>query len=99
MDGWDPATRALTISVDADADFVRVRMQDDRYNVHDYFVAGSWSGTVPGDFSGFRRAQADVEVWAVDTTAGTFEERVAAGEVDPHSFPAQTSAAVTQVNE
>ena len=95
VDAWDPATRALTISADPAADFVRIRMTDDRNNVHDYYVSGSWSGTVPGDYSGFRRPQADIEVFAIDSERGTWEDRVMDGDIEPDAFLVNTSAKST----
>jgi hypothetical protein len=96
VDAWDPSTRALTVSVDSDSTFVRIRMEDNRYNVHDYFTAGSYSGTVPGDFSAFHRPQAAIEVWSLDASGASYDERATTGSADPREFQVRTSAVVTR---
>jgi hypothetical protein len=92
VDAWDPAARSLEVTVDPLADWVRVRMEDDRHNVHDYFVEGSFKGIVPGEFSGFRRARATVEVVSLSTTGPTWEELVSAGATDLHALDAESAA-------
>lgn len=95
LDTWDPATRTLGVTVDPDAQFVRVRLVDNRQRVADLIVAGAYAGEVPRTNADFGMARATVEVRAFGTVEGTFEEWVAEGVLDPGALPVVAAARTT----
>lgn len=97
IDVWDPATTSIGVTTDADADFVRVRFTDTRHHIHDLYVPpGAWTGTLPSAVSGFGNANATVEVTAVQTADGIYDDWLAAGAVDMGEMSVQTSARTVQ---
>lgn len=96
LDGWDPATRALAVTVDADTDLVRVRLVDNHRNVREVFLPASWSGTLPNTLADFAHARADVDIVALSTLDGSYEEWVGGGVLDPAALPVTTLAHTRQ---
>ncbi|MDP2314073.1 MAG: Ig-like domain-containing protein [Pseudomonadota bacterium] len=96
VDAWDPAVRTFAYTVDADADYVRVRLRDERNRVHDILAPSSWSGTIPNCVTSFRLPSATVEVLALETTGGNYEGWLAAGELGVDTKPTVTAARTTQ---
>jgi hypothetical protein len=93
---WDPSARTFGFSVDDSAHFVRVRLRDSRNRVHDILAPGDWSGDIPNCVNSFGLASAEIEILAVETTAGAYESWLAGGELDPTTFPVATAARATQ---
>lgn len=96
VDAWDPATRALAVTVDGDAHFVRVRLEDSRHRKHDVFVAGSWTGEIPRADADFGIARATVEVQALRATDGVFEQWMAEGILAPDALPSEAATRTVQ---
>jgi len=96
VDSWDPTARGFGFTVDAKADFVRVRLRDERNRVHDIITPGSWSGSIPNCVANFRLASSEIEILAVESGAGAYESWIATGDVDPGTKPALTAARTTQ---
>jgi hypothetical protein len=98
VDTYDAATRGLGVTVDADADLVRIRLTDDRHRIHDVLAPASWSGTLPMCVTGFHLAHATVEVLAIQTADGAYEGWLAAGDLDPDTKTSVAAARTTQEN-
>lgn len=96
IDAWDPATRALVLTADPDVQLVRVRLVDTRRRVVDLYVDGSWTGEVPVTNHDFGTARATLEVQALRTTDGVYEEWVSQGVLEPDALPVQAAARATQ---
>ena len=96
VDSWEPTARGFGFTVDAKADFVRVRLRDERNRVHDIITPGSWSGSIPNCVANFRLASSEIEILAVESSAGAYESWIATGDVDPGTKPALTAARTTQ---
>lgn len=92
IDAWDPKTRALTVRVDADAHLTRLRLVDPHQNVHDLVLATSWSGTLPNTLDDFSRARASLDIVAVSTLDGHYEEWVQIGAVEPGTLDVVAAA-------
>jgi hypothetical protein len=97
VDSWSPATRDLTVTTDAAATFLRVRVEDAKGHAHDLFMpnTGTWTGNEPNIYSAFARAKADVIVTAVETVDGHFEDWVSGGDLEPATKDARTFATTT----
>jgi hypothetical protein len=89
---WNPATRELSFTADVDADLVRIRLRDDRNGVHDIYAPASWSGALPICDTQFRMAGASVEVLAIETSEGTYQGWVGAGDLSLDAKPVRTAA-------
>ncbi|MDP2309533.1 MAG: Ig-like domain-containing protein [Pseudomonadota bacterium] len=96
VDSWDPAARAFGYTVDTDAQLVRIRLRDERNRVHDIFAPSSWSGTIPNCVSSFRLPSASIEVLALETTGGSYEAWLSAGDLEVDDKPTVTAARTTQ---
>lgn len=96
VEAWSPKTRALAVSADADAHLLRVRLVDPHRNVHDLVVAGSWSGTLPNTLADFGRAQATLDLLAVQTVDGHYEEWVQGGTIEPGALDVVAAAHTRQ---
>lgn len=95
VDAWSNSTRVLSLTVDPDATFVRVRMVDPDGRSHDLFLDGSWSGVVDKHNDDFRRPSADITVQSFTVLDGTFEDWVAHGTLDPAALEATTVSSFT----
>lgn len=89
---WTASSRTVTLTADAGADFVRLRIEDPRHRIQDVYISGSWTGDVPAAISGFGNAQAELTVSAYQSTWGTFEEWVSGGALDPRELLPYTAA-------
>lgn len=96
VDTWLPAERTFGYTVDADAHFVRIRIRDDRNRIHDIFAPSSWSGAIPNCVTSFRLASAGIEVLALETTGGSYEAWLSAGDLAVDDKPTVTAARTTQ---
>lgn len=97
VDVWDPASSTIGVTTDADADFVRVRFTDTRHRIHDLYVPpGAYSGALPTAVSGFGNANATIEVTAVQTADGLYDDWLASGAVDMGEMRVQTSVRTVQ---
>jgi hypothetical protein len=95
---WDPATHDVSVDVDAGARFVRLRLRDNRHRVHDVVLPGDWSGTLPNAVNDFGFAQAELEIVAVDTEDGAYEQWLAEGALDPDALPSARAVARTTLD-
>ncbi len=97
IDLWDPSTSSFGATTDTDAAIVRVRFADTHHNIHDlYLPSGAWSGTLPNGFTEFGKAEATVEVTAVQTEDGAYDDWLMAGAVDFGEMRVQTTARTLQ---
>ncbi len=96
VDAWEPTTRGVAYTVDADAHFVRVRLKDERNRIHDILAPSSWSGTIPTCVTNFRLPQASIEVLALQTSGGSYEAWLAGGDLSVQTKPAVSAARTTQ---
>ncbi|MBM4364972.1 MAG: Ig-like domain-containing protein [Deltaproteobacteria bacterium] len=99
VDSWDAGSRALTITTDADADIVRVRLVDDNGRLHDIYVEGSWSGTLDKAQPEFERGKADVQVDVYGGIEGNFEHWLSTSTFEPDNHEPETRARYTLVKE
>ena len=97
IDAWDPATSAMGVTTDSDSDIVRVRLTDNHHHVYDMFVpSGVWSGTLPSAVSSFGKANATIEITAVQTTDGVYDDWLSTGAVDFAEMNVETTARTVQ---
>jgi hypothetical protein len=96
IDAWDPASRSLTLTAAADANWTRIRFSDDRKRVHDVLVAGAWTGALPSAPGTFHYPQADITVTTLRVPDGSFEDWAAAGAVSPSVLSPEASSRATR---
>lgn len=96
IDTWDNTARGLGFTVDADADYVRVRLRDYRNRRHDIITPGSWSGTIPVCIERFGLPNAEIEILSLETETGAYQGWLATGDLSPDTKTAVTAARTTQ---
>ena len=96
ISSWDPATRAMAVTTDGDADFVHVLLTDSHHLRHHLYVGDAWSGTVPNTLADFGRATAVIDVETVATADDTFEARCGRGQLDVRAMPAVAASHTRQ---
>jgi hypothetical protein len=95
---WDSSTLVAGYVADPDASYVRLRLLDSGKKQHDIYVpATSWTGTVPLVSADWETSKTDLEVVALESSWGSFEDRVRTGDWEPRNQRA-TSMARTYMN-
>jgi hypothetical protein len=90
IDAWTPSSRELQFTVDPDATFVRVTMEDNDGVIHYLYFDGSWTGLVEKHNWEFQRNNADVFVESYTILEGNLEEWIATGTLDPEGLGVTT---------
>jgi hypothetical protein len=90
IDAWTPSSRELQFTVDPDATFVRVTMEDDEGVFHYLYFDGSHTGVVDKHNWEFERNNADVFVESYTILDGNLEEWIGAGTLDPEGLGVTT---------
>ncbi len=82
IDGWDPAARTISVTSDATANLVLIRVVDKKHHVHDLVAPASWTGIEPNCIDELARGQATVHVSTVVTNGNSFEDWARTGDWD-----------------
>ncbi len=90
IDAWTPSTRELQFTVDPDATFVRVTMEDDDGVMHYLYFDGSWTGLVDKHNWEFQRNNTDVYVESYAILDGNLESWIAESTLDPEGLGVTT---------
>lgn len=99
INSWDAGDRLLDMSVDPDAQLVRIRIIDEDGLTMEYITDRSYAGELDKSISGFQRGKATVQIESFQGVDGNLEHWFATHSWQPENLSPDRSAKTRQVKE